>query len=249
MSTDRRAGPAAEQGVGDVPAVQLADRQQVEGGHQKPDPAGPADRVEDELRTLRDRAEKETAQELEEKRLPEEEDILRRDERGPFGQRHADSQSRQGQRESGERAVGADIEDLPLEVQGRLDADESPEGPQERRSGDEEGQGGPDAVAAAGQVVAELMADEDGHQEGRIEGAQGEEPGVVKHPAGRDEQVRPRGVAGLDEARAPGEPGITDREDGQDEQQPVQPGLLFGRRFVHGRPKKKRSETGSLLFR
>ncbi len=133
--------------------------------------------MKDEGRSLGDPAEEEAAQELEQERLAERDRVRRRGERADLREGQPDDEGGQGEGEPRERSVRPDVEDLMLEADGRLDADEGAERPQERRAGDEKGQGGQDPVAAAGQVVAELVAGEDDHQDGRVEKAQPEEPG------------------------------------------------------------------------
>ena len=106
-------------------------------------------------------------------------------ERADLRERQPDDEGGQGEGETRQGPVRPDVEDLVLEADGRLDADEGAERPQERRAGDEEGQGRQDPVAAAGQVVAELVAREDDHQDGRVEQAQPEEPGTRGARRGR----------------------------------------------------------------
>ena len=151
-----------------------------------------------------------------------------------------DGEDRDGESESRQGPVRPDVEDLALEADGRLDADKGAESPQERRAGDEIREGGPNAVAAAGQVMAELVAGENDHQGQGVEEAEADDAGIEKRRDGSALRCQ----EGTREEVHPREPG---REDGQAKEQPVQPDLLFGVDIAHDGP-KKRSEAGSLLF-
>ena len=77
---------------------------------------------------------------------------------------NADGHDRQGGQEAGQRPGQADVEQRLLGGEGRADLDEGAEGADQGGGRDEVGQGGLDAMAAAGEKMAQFMDQQDAQQ-------------------------------------------------------------------------------------
>jgi competence protein ComEC len=177
---DRRPGHEVMRPRGDgeegVPAVELAHGEEVHRRHQHADPCGSVDRadlqvrgvVEDPLEDRRDqgRAERGAVADL---------------GRQLGGASDADDENRQRDDEPRDRPRGRDVEERSTRRDRPPDADDRSERPDEHRGpGQEEGERGPHAITAAGQVVPHLVGPQDQQEEGRVrdpprEPAQGKE--------------------------------------------------------------------------
>lgn len=181
-------GEAAVEGTGEgvenVAAVELTNGKEIERGGEQADPGGAGYRMEIDVRGG-DAGENGLDGEPEERRVAECEVALVGDTRDDLAESEADTEGGQQKDESGEGAGDADIKKIAAGENGCADADEGAEGSDEGGGGEEVGQGGIDAVVEAGEVMAELVGEEDG-EEGEGEGeTRGEEEGLL--PEGEEE--------------------------------------------------------------
>ena len=84
-----------------------------------------------------------------------------------FGVKDAEDERGHGDDEADERAGGADVKECPARADRRANHDEGAERADERWERDEERIGGMNVVVAAGEVVAELVDEQDGKQRQR----------------------------------------------------------------------------------
>ena len=149
--------------VEDVTAVQLPHRNQVEGGDQDSEPSGEAQGVQKDGRIRADPREEETAQEGEDQRFTELKSVS--GETG-FHPREGEppGQNREGEEKAQQGACRTDVEEGLLGVDRLFDADHGAEGSHEGRGGDEERKGSWDSVSATGEVVTQLVGQQDRHE-------------------------------------------------------------------------------------
>ena len=164
----------AEDGEDRVPAVELADGQQIQTRHEQADPRGEIETGSARCRASV-RAER-GAEQAEQRRVVE--------DRSRAAGRATSRELRRGAAsdvttpakamgmsddETGERPRDADVEERAARRDGRLDLDERAEraGEKERRRGDKERQRRVHAVAAAGDVMPGLVREQDGEQRAR----------------------------------------------------------------------------------
>ena len=217
---------AAEDGVDRVPAVELPERQQVQRRHEEPEPRGEEDRMLDDVHARVRRAGEELLEELDEDRVLE--------DHGPFRERggridprvrDAPREKGDGHGEPGDRARHGHVEELALVADLLADADEGAHRPDEGdlgRKGDEVRRRRVDAVAAAHQIVAELVRQEDGQKGKREHEPFLEEPGIEERGRSLDSKKKRRTKSGReDDARVRG------RQERHREEQSVKPPPLL----------------------
>ncbi len=149
--------PAAEDGIGDVPAVELADRQHVEARHQQAHPAGHQQRVgEHGLR-------REVGADPRHQRLRQQR--LRKGRPARLGQVDAQAKHRHADQEAGPRPGQADIEKLLAIGPRALHGDHGPHRADQRgvRHGNEERPARGNAVPQRHQKVPHLMGQQNAH--------------------------------------------------------------------------------------
>jgi competence protein ComEC len=182
---------ARGEGVQHVPAVELADRQEVERGGEQPEPGGyeqgmevnraPGSRIEEE------RVEDRQEQTRGESDLPGE-----RRRVGRCRQDQSVEEDRKERHEAGDWSRDPDVEQGAPRRERRADPDDGAEGAEEIRPRQEEGEGGVDAIQPARHVVPHLVAAED--EEGR-QGVRKPGPPGLRMPQGaRHELERERRV-------------------------------------------------------
>jgi competence protein ComEC len=151
-----RVGPRGD-GIEHVPAVQLADRQEVEGGGEQSEPGGGEGRVQLD-RHVRSEVEVERVDHLEEQAGGQDDRSGMQGLARGRGMRQSVEEDRQGHHEPGERPGYADVEERDARGERGPDANQGAEGAEEVRPRKEEGQGGLDAIVPAGQVVPHLVS-------------------------------------------------------------------------------------------
>jgi hypothetical protein len=161
------AAPASD-GVEHVPAVELTHGEEVERGHEEPEPAGGDERVEGDA--VRLDAQHEPHEPRREHRVAEE-DAAARHGRQHLRAREPGDRDRHGDDRPGPRAGRADVEESAAVREGRADADEGAEGAGKRRAGQEVGQGRVDAMPTAHEIVPGLVGEEDREQRHRVRDA------------------------------------------------------------------------------
>lgn len=209
-------------------SVELADGKQVQRGDQHADPAGTVERVEsDQVVRGQQRAEQDAKQRL--AVLANDPVKLRIDRRRGRGCQ-ADSEGNQRDDEARDRSRGGDVEQRLAIGYPAADPDHRSQRPQHEGSRDEKGQRGRDAVVAASQVMAHLVAEEYQKDPDRVRDPGGEDPHrELAKRRGRQELVSDLG-------RAPeGSPGPgqgDEREQHEDgvQQQPARRDAHRGRR-------------------
>ena len=151
---------ARRDGVQHVAAVELADRQQVQGGREQPEPGGDEEGVQVDRGPLR-RIEEQRIQQRQEQAGREADlpgrrrSIRRRRQQKPHGK------DRQEGHEPRDRPGHSDVEERAARRERGADADDGPEGPEEIHARKEVGERGVDPIDAAGDVVPHLVAAED----------------------------------------------------------------------------------------
>jgi competence protein ComEC len=149
-----------------MPAVELPDRQQVEGGDEHADPGGAVDRAHLKVRAPVERLREEPRDE----RGPDEHAVRLGDLGGRMGEGEADREHGKRDREPRDRPGRRDVEQRAPRRDLALDPDDRAERPdRERQARDEVGEGGPDAVGAARDVMTHLVGAEDQHDQNRVE--------------------------------------------------------------------------------
>ena len=212
-------GTPSEHGVGDVPAVELADREQIERRHEQPDPRREGHRVEIERQVAGDGPPHQPLRGLVEQRFAKLGAPEHRRQRRDVRHREADEQRRHRHEESRERARHPHIEDLGLCRQRLADPDHGakrPEVPEWHRQKVREGRADP--IVAARKVVAELVRRQyrqQGHREPEPLNRQGSHAG--HHPPVAELRHEAEPVRGADES------GGHER---QQEEQDVEPGTV-----------------------
>ncbi len=168
QARDEAVQASAEQGVDHVPAVELPDRQQVERGHEQPEPSGERDWMQVDRDAIRVDSEHPARESQEQNRVAELQAAGVAVERPDVGQLEADYHRRHRQNGAGPRPGGADIEDRAARGRPRSDPDERAEGPdqEQRRVGrrDEVRQRRVHPVAPRDDVVSHLVRQQDRHQ-------------------------------------------------------------------------------------
>src|SRR6267154_1660496 len=142
--------------VQDMPAVELPQRHQIQGGGEKPDPAGDVDRVEIN-RGAPAATEEQADEDFGQEASPEGDRIRARRLTGDRGQGESQQEDRNGDDESGDRPRNPHIEKRPACREGGAYPDDGPEGPEREGGRNEERQGRLDAVQAAGDVMPHLV--------------------------------------------------------------------------------------------
>jgi len=202
-------------GVQHVPAVELADRQQVERGGEQSEPGGGECRVQPH-RGLRSDGEEEGIEPVE-KKAGRQADVARmRRLRSDRGMRQPVEENRDGSHEPGDGTSHADVEERPPGGERRADADHGAERSEQVRAREKERQRGVDPVQTAGEVVPHLVGPENEQGCGRI--GQPGHPG--RGPPGEIQKQRegPRLAPGHHGA------GQQGRDHGGDETGKVHPG-------------------------
>ena len=202
-------------GVQHVPAVELADRQEVERGGEQPEPGGGERRVQPH-RSLRTDREEEGIEPVEQEAGRQADVTGVRRLRGDRGVRQPVEQDRDGGHEPGDRPGHADVEQRLPGGERRADADHGAECPEQVRTGQKERQRGIDPVQAAGDVVPHLVGPENEQGAGRVR--QPVDPGRGPPGEGQKQRRRQRHAPGHQSA---GEHG---RDHGGDETGEVDPG-------------------------
>lgn len=170
--------------VGGVAAVELADRKQVQRGHEHPDPGGTEPGVRQQgFRRARDPADR-----GEERRLGQQEVAAVPGRRGRgLGGRDPPPGDRERDEEPRDRPGGGDVEQRAPVGDAPADPDHRAERPDEGQARDEEGERGRDAVDPAGEVVAHLVRAEDREHEQAVGPAGREHLDVEREAAERGE--------------------------------------------------------------
>lgn len=199
-------------GAEDVAAIELSGGEEVQRSGKKADPGGATDGMEEKhvgVGAGMNQTSEETKQDW------SAEDYLGvrgiDDAGNDFGVQEAEEQSGNGEKKADERAGGADIEEGASGADGRTDHDESTEGADEGREGNEERIAGMDVMVAAGEEVAEFVGEENGQERGGERHA-GEKTKriLVEEGEGAEEIVEGDGLimaVGDGELRASGETG------------------------------------------
>ncbi len=159
--------PLPEEGIGDVSTVELADWQKVQEGDEEAEPARVADRMEGDGRLTRIDAEDEPGEDVEEYGIPQFDCQARgrRYCRFHFGEPEAHHHRRQCDDHASPWAGRADIEECAPIPGDAVHPDERAEGAdREGWAGDEVGQRRGHPVSTSEDVVAELVAEQDGQQ-------------------------------------------------------------------------------------
>ena len=216
---------AWQQRVRDASAVELAGREQVQGGQQHADPRRDRQRVQCEAVAVLQWAVDQCAGGLQQRRLSQRADCLGCGfGRRRRGQLDADPQHRKRRREPGERSRRGDVEGAAARRRRVPQVQEGAEGTGERRSGNEVGRRDPQSVVARGPPVPELVAAE------YPEDAEGEPESVERRDALEGGLASDRERAVADGVRGAGGPT---GHGGQGQQQfrgPGAYGVLHGRR-------------------
>jgi hypothetical protein len=169
-------------GIEDVAAVELAGGDEVERGDEDSHPAcdqdGMGDEQEDGVAGVVEVADESVDAVDEEGRL----DAV--DEGGGrvTAERETEGDGDEGDEEAGDGTHGSDDDEGGAGADAGFEADDGSEAAAERGSGEQVGKRGADAIGAAGEVVSELVGEEDG-DEGEREGqAAGDCGEVVEDP-------------------------------------------------------------------
>jgi len=151
-----------EDGAEDVTAIELSGGEEVEGGGEKTDPCGAANRVQKEEVWI-DAGMKEGVEKAEEQGGAEDESvgIGLGDSGDDGGMEDAVEQSRNGEDKTYQRTGGTDVEESAGGANGRTDQDKSAKGADEGGERYEEGVGGANVMAPAGEEVAEFVGEKD----------------------------------------------------------------------------------------
>jgi len=174
-----------------VAAVELADRQQVQGGREQPEPGGDEEGMQVDRGPLR-RIEEQRIQQRQEQ-AGREADLPGRGRRvRRRRQREAEGEDREEGHEPRDRSGDSDVEERPARREGSPDADDGSEGPEEIHAGKEVGEGRVDPIEATGDVVPHLVAPEDEQRGQRIRKPGGPRGGMPEDP--RQEGQRERSV-------------------------------------------------------
>lgn len=172
---------AGTDGAEYVAAVELCGGEQVERGGKESDPGGTADGREKEHLGINARM-KEGVEPAQKQGSAEEDVGLRRigmcESRNDTGVKHAIEERRDGKDKTDERAGRANVEESAIGADRRTHENERAEGADERREGNEEGITRVDAMAAAGEEMAEFVGKKNG-EESDGEGQASEEAGGI----------------------------------------------------------------------
>ena len=110
---------ASEQRVRNVSAVELTERQQVEGGREEAEPRREPGRVQEDVAALRQGRVEQAGDEVEGERLAEDHVAARRKLGNRLRQRYSEEEDGQAHDEPGQRPGGTDVEQLPLRARSR----------------------------------------------------------------------------------------------------------------------------------
>jgi hypothetical protein len=216
-----------------VAAVQLAYGQEIEGRGEKSQPGGAEKRVQ--LHRLpRIKMEEQGIDERQKKTGGQ--SHLSGGGRGAGDGRVAEAveEDRQESDEACQRSRDADIEERAAVGERCADADHGAEGPEQVRTGKEEGEGGVDPVVAAGDVVPHLVRPENSDRRQRV-GETGEPGGGIGEHAGEGRQAQ----GSRSRQNRPRERGA---EEGRREEDPVDP-------WREGTPRPPQSRRGNIRRR
>ena len=126
----------AERRVGDVPAIELAERQQVQRRGQHPEPGCQHHRMQVDDRALRDGAEDQPPHRAEEQRLADDDERFGRGGTVTRATAYMPENERRDQHdEAGDRAGDADVEEDLARRKGLADPDDRAQRPDLQRSG------------------------------------------------------------------------------------------------------------------
>lgn len=203
------------QGVQHVPAVQLSDRQEIEGGRKQSQPGRRECRVELD-RHVRPQVEEPGVQQLQDETGCQDDGPRLQRSAGRGGARQAIQEDRKRHDKACNGTGHPDVEQGAAVGEGGADADDGAEGPEQVRSRKEERQGRLDAVVPAGHVMPHLVGPED-RQHAECVGKPGD-PGarVSEHPED--------GLAGQGIVSAHQSPGNERAEEREGEAQEVDGG-------------------------
>ena len=161
-------------GAEDVPSIELSGRQKIERGGEKADPRSTADGIQQEhvgVDAGMNYGSKKTQQQGSAENYVGMSGV---DDAGnDFGMQDAEKKRRNGKDKTDERAGSAHVEERACRANGGTDHDESAEGSDERRKGNEERVAGMNMMMAASEKMAELVREKN-RQEGSREGHAGE---------------------------------------------------------------------------
>ena len=154
----------AEERIQDMAAVQLADRQQIQGSRQNTHPGGSRHRMQADVRPRHSREEN-SFQQTQQQRRPENKIAVSTDSRqNPRKQQPAESVPEPETRNPAIGPANAHIEQRPPRVDGRPDTDKGAERADQRRSRQKIGQRGVDPVPQASNIMAQFVRQQDGQQ-------------------------------------------------------------------------------------
>ena len=209
--TRHHAMGARREGVQHVPAVQLADRQEVQRGGEQAEPGGREDRMQLHGGTR--------AQDEEARVEPVQEQAIGQSDRtGSGGRAHQGGVNQpvvedgQRRREPGERPRDADVEERAPGREGGPDPDDRPERSEEIRPGKEERQRGLDAIPAAGHIMAHLVRSQDEQHRERVR--QSRQPLTRGGRDAREEPER-RGILAVEQRPGEKRRGEGDQQTGE----------------------------------
>ena len=153
----------AEQRVGCVAAIELADGKQVDRRQQESKPRGKPDRAQREV-LVRHIGPHPVCDRLEQERLAEAEAPFRRYARTRARRRNPNEERGDADDEAGERARESDVDERSSVGKRRADENESAQGADDgKRKRDEHRKRCADSIASCSQVVTELVARDDRH--------------------------------------------------------------------------------------
>ncbi len=225
------AGASAEERVSDVPAIELAEREQVQRRGQQAEPRGQPHRVHVERVAVGDRSPKQALDQREEQRVAEHQAAAVVRQRDDLRSGDASRQQRHGDDEPGQGPRYRDVEEGAGVRDRFAQANERAERAGERqRRGEEPRERGVHVVIAAGQVVSQLVRAEDAEHrqaEGEPANPEGQRRCAPGRGIGAGGERRP--MEGADERR---------RREGQQQRQHVP-----GDWILPARPLRRRSEA------
>ena len=147
----------ADDGIENVAAIQLPDRQQIQSRRQQSGPGGPRQRMQREI-VPGDAGKNDGFEKSKEERRPEDHVALQCDSGNDFRERQADEERREQREETRQRPGDSDVEDRALAGDLRTDLDESAERSDQRWGRQKERQRHVDVIVFCRKEVAHLVA-------------------------------------------------------------------------------------------
>jgi len=162
------AAPGPEEGMDDMPTVQLADRKEIQGGDEHSRPSGKSQGVEQDVDILSHAPMRQPAQALEQERLAQSDYFAPDSALGNhLGKQDPYISERNRQNESGQRAGSRDVEQRTAVRNARRHANDGAERPKQGDGkGNEVRQTNGNAVSLGGEVMAEFVREQNGKQSG-----------------------------------------------------------------------------------